>query len=373
MESVKVGIIGCGAISNQYLDNARQYPILNVVALADLDLERAKSQAAKYGIAKACSVDELIADPSIEITLNLTIPAAHVPISLQSLEAGKHTFCEKPLGVTREEGRTLVDTATKKGLRVGCAPDTFLGAGIQTARKLIDDGAIGRPLAFTAFTMSRGHEHWHPSPEFYYEAGGGPMFDMGPYYLTALMQLFGPIRRVSALATIAIKERTILSKPKFGKRILGQTPDHVSGSIEFENGVVGTIIASFATRAATYDGRNPIHVFGDAGALKVPDPNAFDGPVMYCKFGGADGEKDEYAEVPQTFVTGYGRAIGLADMASAIRHNRPHRCSLDQSFGVLDAMQGFLDSSATGQAILMTPGYTRPAAMDGTLGFGVLD
>jgi predicted dehydrogenase len=369
MEPVKVGIIGCGAISNQYLDNAKKYPILNVVALADLDLDRAKSQAAKYGIAKACTVEELIADPSIEVSLNLTIPAAHVPISLQSLEAGKHTFSEKPLGVTRDEGRKLVDAAANKGLRVGCAPDTFLGAGIQTARKLIDDGAIGKPVAFTAFWLSRGHEHWHPSPEFFYEPGGGPMFDMGPYYITALMQMFGPIRRVNAFTSIAIPERTILSKPKFGKRVVGQTPDHYSCSMEFENGVIGTLVTSFATRAASYDGKFPIHVFGDAGAIKMPDPNYFDGPVMYCKFG----EKDEYEEVPHTFVTGYGRAIGLADMASAIRNKRPHRCSLDQSFGVLDAMQGFMDSSVTGQAIMMTPGYVRPAPMNGKLPFGALD
>lgn len=369
MPPLNVGVIGCGAISNQYLTNAAHYPSIKIAALADLDLDRARSQAERYGVPKACSVEDLLADDSIQITLNLTIPAAHVPIALQSLEAGKHTFCEKPLGVTRDEGRQLVEAAAKKGLRVGCAPDTFLGAGIQTARKLIDDGAIGRPIAFTAYNMSRGHEHWHPSPEFYYEPGGGPMFDMGPYYLTALMQLFGPIRRVSALASIAVPERTILSKPKFGKRILVQTPDHVSGSIEFECGAVGTIITSFATRSAAYDNRNPIQVFGDSGAIKVPDPNAFDGPVMYCKFG----EKDEYAEVPHSFVTGYGRAIGLADMASAIQHNRPQRCSLDQAFGVLDAMQGFLDSSTTGHAIQMTPGYTRPTAMNPQLPFGVLD
>jgi predicted dehydrogenase len=195
------------------------------------------------------------------------------------------------------------------------------------------------------------------------------MFDMGPYYLTALMQLFGPIRRISALATIAIPERTITSQPKFGKHILVQTPDHITGSLEFESGVVGTLVTSFATRAASHDSKNPIHVFGDRGALKVPDPNGFDGTVMYCKFD----ERDEYVEVPHEFRTGYGRAVGLADLASAVRAGRPHRCSLSQAFGVLDAMQAFLDSSATGQAITMTPGYTRPPAMDPSLPFGVLD
>jgi predicted dehydrogenase len=369
MKPVNVGVIGCGAISNQYLSNAKHFPILNIAALADLDVERARAQADKYGIARACSVDELIADPSIEVTLNLTVPAAHMPLALQSLNAGKHTFCEKPLGVTRDEGRQVLDAATAKGLRVGCAPDTFLGAGIQTARRLIDEGAIGRPLACTAFMLSRGHEHWHPSPEFYYEPGGGPMFDMGPYYVTALLQLLGPVRRVSGLASIAVPERTILSQPKFGKRMLVQTPDHIAGNMEFENGVVGTIVTSFATRAASYDSRFPIQIFGDAGSLRVPDPNGFDGPVQYCKFG----EKDEYVDVPHSFVTGYGRAVGLADLASAVRHNRPHRCSVQQAFTVLDTMQAFLDSSATGQAISIAPGYTRPAAMNAKLPFGTLD
>ncbi len=371
MNPVNVGVIGCGAISNQYLTNAANYPSIRIAALSDIDLDRAKSQAGKYGIAKACAVDELLADPSIQVTLNLTIPAAHVEIGLKSLAAGKHTFCEKPLGVDREDGKKLVAFAKAKGLRVGCAPDTILGAGIQTARKLIDDGAIGRPVAFTAFMMGRGHEHWHPNPEFYYAPGGGPMFDMGPYYLTALLQLLGPIKRVCGFASIAIPDRTITSQPKAGTKIHVTTPDHVTGSIEFADGAVGTIVQSFAMRAAQYDGRQPIHIFGTEGALKVPDPNGFDGPVQLCKF--AANGKDEYVEVPHTAVTGYGRAIGLADMASAIQHGRPHRCSMEQAFTVLDAMQAFLDSSNTGKAIDIAPGYERTPPMNPSLPFGSLD
>ena len=361
MTPVSIGIIGCGAISDQYLSHAKNYPSIRIDALADLDVDRAKAQAAKYGIAKACSVDELLADPAIEITLNLTIPAAHLPITLRSLEAGKHTYAEKPLGVNRGEGEQILAAAKKSGLRVGCAPDTFLGSGVQTARKLIDEGAIGRPAAFTALMMGRGHEHWHPNPEFYYAPGGGPMFDMGPYYLTALMNFFGPIRRVCAFASIAIQHRTITSQPKSGKTFTVTTPDHISGSIEFENGVVGTIITSFGTRAAHYDGKHPIQVFGDRGALKVGDPNYFDANPLLCTFGD---QKDEFIEVQPTFKTGHGRAVGLADMASALRENRPHRCSLEQAFGVLDAMQGFLDSSDTGKAIPIMPGFRRPAPMD---------
>src|SRR5215207_3647440 len=178
-DQVRVGVIGTGAISGAYLGMAKNFPLVDIAACADLNLDAARGKAKEFNIPKACSVDELIADRSIEIVLNLTVPKAHVPVALRAIEAGKHTYCEKPLGVNRDEGGTLLDAAARRNLRVGCAPDTFLGAGIQTARKLIDEGAIGRPVAFTAFMMCRGHETWHPNPEFYYEVGGGPMFDMG--------------------------------------------------------------------------------------------------------------------------------------------------------------------------------------------------
>jgi predicted dehydrogenase len=212
MDKVKVGVIGCGAISGAYLGMARNFPIVEIAAVSDLDMDRARAAAKQYQLPKACSVDELLADKSIQIVLNLTVPKAHVPVAMRAIEAGKHMYAEKPLGVDREEGRKLVETAKRANLRVGCAPDTFLGAGIQTARKLIDDGAIGRPVAFTAFMMCPGHESWHPSPEFYYEVGGGPMFDMGPYYLTALLNLLGPAKRLTGAASIAIPERTITHK-----------------------------------------------------------------------------------------------------------------------------------------------------------------
>ena len=367
-EKVRVGVVGTGAISGAYLGMAKNFSIIEIVALADLDTERAKAAAEKFGVDKVCSVDELIADPSIEIVLNLTVPKAHVPVALRIIEAGKHTYSEKPLGVDRQEGEKLLAAAKKKKLRIGCAPDTFMGAGIQTARKLIDDGAIGRPVAFTAFMMGHGHESWHPSPEFYYEVGAGPMFDMGPYYLTALLNLFGPVRRLSGLASIAIPQRTITSQPKFGKQITVQTPDHITGSIEFENGTLGTIIQSFATRFAPYDGKQPITVFGTQGSMKVPDPNQFDGPVHMRKKDDAD-----WVEMPHQFVTGYGRSIGLADMAYALRSGRPHRASAEQAFAVLDLMQGFLDSSQSGRAVKPVKKYKRPAPMRADLPFGTLD
>lgn len=368
-ERVRVGIVGCGAISGAYLKMAPNFPILEMAACADLEPEKAQARAAEFGVPRVLTVDALLADLDIDVVLNLTVPKAHAPVALAALANGKHTFHEKPFGVTRAEGEAVLDAAAAThGLRVGCAPDTFLGAGIQTARKALDDGLIGRPVGFTAFMMSRGHESWHPSPEFYYEVGGGPMFDMGPYYVTALLNLLGPIRRITGLASIAIPERTITSQPKYGKKIQVETPDHICGALEFENGAVGTLITSFAVMQGGFGGPQPIVIHGTEGALRVPDPNGFDGPVH------VRGTKDEeWQEVPHAFVKGYGRAVGLADMAHAIRSGRPHRASAEQAFAVLDAMQGFLDSSVSGCAVTPARAYERPAPMPANLPFGVLD
>jgi len=367
-EPVRVGIIGCGAISGNYLKNAQNLPILDIVACADLIPEAAKTRAEEYGIPKVCTVEELLADDSIAIVLNLTIPRAHAPIALQAIASGKHTYAEKPFALRREEGEKILKTAKEKGVLVGCAPDTFMGAGIQTARKVIDDGLIGEPVSFTAFMMGRGCEAWHPNPEFYYEPGGGPMFDMGPYYLTALLNLLGPVKRLSGLAAIAIPERTITSEAKYGKMIHVTTPDHLCGSIEFVNGAVGPIITSFATMHATYDGQFPITIYGDEGTLRVPDPNGFDGSVQIRHAGDED-----WVDVPHAFVPGYGRSVGVADMAYAIRSRRAHRANGEQAFAVLDAMQGFLESSDTGRCVTPATSYQRPAPMPAELPFGELD
>lgn len=370
MERVRVGVIGAGKISEQYLGMAKNFPIVQIVSLADINPDAARTKAQQFGIPRVCSVDEIYQDPSIEIILNLTVPKAHVPIGLRAIEAGKHTYAEKPLGINRDEGFKLIETAKTRNLRTGCAPDTFLGAGLQTARKLIDDGAIGKPVAFTAFMISRGHEHWHPSPEFYYEVGGGPMFDMGPYYLTALLNLLGPVKRVMGMASITREHRTILSEPKKGKTIRVETPDHVLGMMEFANGCVGSIIQSFAMRAGS-GAASPIVIYGTDGTLHVPDPNAFDGPVRLCRFD--DNKKDEFEEIPHQFVKGYGRSVGLADLAYAIRSGREERCNGQQALAVLDLMQAFLDSSRTGQAITPSVEYHRPRPMPADLPFGTLD
>ena len=217
MGKIKIGIIGCGNISSVYMENCPKFDHIDLVACADLDVQRAIAQAEKFNIPKAYTVEELLDDPEIDLVINLTIPKADASVSIQALEAGKHVYSEKPLTVTREGGQLILETAAK-GLLVGSAPDTFLGAGIQTAVQLIENGEIGTPIGASAFMIGRGHEHWHPDPAFYYDAGGGPMFDMGPYYLTALIALLGPINRISGSARISFPERTILSHPKAGKK-----------------------------------------------------------------------------------------------------------------------------------------------------------
>lgn len=367
-EAVRVGVIGCGSISGQYLGMARHFPIVEIAAVADSRREAAEAKAREFNIPRVLSAAELLADPSIQIVLNLTVPKAHAAVAVAALEAAKHTYLEKPLAISRTEAQAILSLAAKKNLRVGCAPDTFMGSGIQTARKAIDQKTIGRPVAFTAFMMCRGHESWHPSPEFYYEIGGGPMFDMGPYYLTALMNFFGPIKRISGSASIAIPQRTITSAAKFGQTIDVQTPDHVCGTVEFVSGAVGLVIQTFATHHPTYEKAFPITIYGVDGTLKVPDPNTFDGPVQIrlC-------DDKEWRELPGEFARGYGRSVGLADMAAAIRADRKHRANGELGYAVLDAMAGFLESAETGRAYEPKIKLERPAPMPEGKPFGALD
>lgn len=350
----KVGIVGCGNISNIYLEAGKKFDILDIVAVSDLDLARAQAKAEEHGIAKAVSVDELLADPEIEIVINLTVPGAHYEVCKAALDAGKHAYVEKPLSITREQGRDLLATAKAKGLRIGGAPDTFLGAALQTCRKLIDDGAIGQPIAATAFMLGRGVEDWHPNPEFFFKPGGGPMFDMGPYYLTALISLLGPIRRVTGSAQISFPERLITSQPLSGQKIIVETPTHIAGVMDFTAGAVGTIITSFDAWAHNLP---PIEVHGALGSLSIPDPNMFDGKVKLYREG-------KWEEIPLTH--GYSensRGIGVADMAYAIQEGRPHRASGDLTFHVLDAMHGFLDASQQGRHYLLESPGVRPEAL----------
>lgn len=367
MKRVKTGIIGCGNISGIYLQNCTKvFKNLEVTAVADLDLSRARAKAEEFGIPKACTVKELLADPEIEIVINLTIPVAHAEVNMAALEAGKNVHVEKPLAITREDGRRMLEFAKSKGLLVGCAPDTFMGGGIQTCRKLIDDGWIGKPVAATAFMTCHGHESWHPDPEFYYKVGGGPMFDMGPYYLTALVNLIGPVARVTGSAKVTFPERTITSAPKYGTKITVDTPTHIAGVMDFENGAVGTIITSFDV----WDANLPrIEIYGTEGSMSVPDPNCFGGPVLVKRHNAR-----QWSEIPLTH--GYAensRGIGVADMANALINKRQNRASGTLAMHVLDIMHGFHDASRDGRHYNITDKCERPAALPSDLAPGEVD
>lgn len=373
MNKTQIGLIGCGSISGAYFINAKKFDFMEIAACADLDLSRAQAAAKEHGVAKACTVDELLADKDIQIIINLTVPVAHEEVSLAILNAGKHVWTEKPLTINREQGLRVLQTAKKNNLRVGGAPDTFLGAAHQTARKLIDDGAIGRPIAATAFMMCRGHESWHPNPEFHYKPGAGPMWDMGPYYLTDLLQLIGPAQKVTAMASIGLPERTITHKnkdggpgPFFGQKITVETPDHVTGNILFENGCVATVITSLAVHGPNHT--SPITIFGSEGSLQVSDPNCFDNPIALFNT-----ETKKYEPVEFTHATGYGRSVGLADMAKAIQTNRRHRGNETLIYNVQDIMQAFLESAEQDKAIAITTPFERPAPLPTGLKLGEMD
>lgn len=366
MKKTKVGVIGCGNISGIYLEVGQTFQILEIAAVADLIPERAQAQAAKYGIPHACSVEELLADPEIKIIINLTIPNAHAEVGQKVVDAGKSVYNEKPLTITRTDAQRLLATAKTNGVRVGGAPDTFLGGGLQTCRKIIDDGWIGEPIAATAFMLCHGHESWHPAPEFYYQVGGGPMFDMGPYYLTALVSLMGPVKSVSGSTRITFPERLITSQPKFGTKVQVEVPTHVAGLLNFASGAIGTIVTSFDV----WTSETPlIEIYGTRGSLSVPDPNGFGGPVRLRL-----ANSKEWNEIPLSHgYTRNSRSIGVADMAYGLRSGRPHRASGEMAYHVLDIMHAVHDAANSGKRVDLESGCARPAPLPLGLQEGLLD
>jgi len=364
MEKLGIGIIGCGNISGAYLTAIKSFPILEIRGVADLNRDLAVAKAAEFGL-KAVAIDALFADPKVEIIVNLTIPKAHVTVALQALDAGKHTYSEKPLGINFAEGKRLADAAEAKGLRIGAAPDTFLGGGHQTARAIIDDGAIGQPVGGTATFMCPGHERWHPNPAFYYEVGGGPMLDMGPYYITDLVNLLGPVSQVAGFAVAPRNERIITSQPRNGERIPVQVATHVAGVMAFANGAVVQIGMSFDVAGHKHV---PIEVYGTEGTLIVPDPNKFEGPVEYLKKGGAF----ETRAVTAPYADGNYRSLGVADMAHAIRSNRPHRANGSLALHVLEVMEAFQTASDSGRTVTIATKTERPAPLSESLVDGLL-
>lgn len=346
MEKVKIGIIGCGNISDIYFKNCTQlFDNLEVVGCADLISSLAEEKAALYGI-KAFSTEELLHHPNVQIIVNLTTPQSHKSVSMAALDAGKHTYLEKPLALSLKDGLALVEKANSKELLLGGAPDTFLGTGIQTCVDLIKDGAIGKPIGATAFLTCHGHESWHPNPEFYYKAGGGPMFDMGPYYLTALIALLGPIKKVSGMTQISFPQRTITSEPKQGQVIDVDVPTHISGLMEFASGATASIITSFDVWGSALP---IIEIYGTDGTLSVPDPNTFGGPVKIKR-----STDDAFKEVPlEGPYLENSRGLGISDMANSLVNDTKHQANGDLTFHVLKAMHAFHESSDTGRHITL--------------------
>lgn len=363
-KQIKVGIIGCGNIAPQYIRGNAPFSSVRIAACADLDVERAQSFGREYGL-RACSMDELLADPEIDIIVNLTIPTAHLEVNLAIIEAGKHVYTEKPLALTREDGQRILAAAEKAGVRVGCAPDTFLGGGLQTCRKLIDDGWIGEPLNAVAFMAGHGPESWHPNPFFFYQFGAGPLFDMAPYYLTALMHMLGPVRRVSGTVRASMPERIATSEALYGQRIPVEVPTHVTSGLDFESGAVGTLITSFDVWRHNLP---RIEIYGSEGTLSMPDPNTFGGPVRLWQV-----REGEWRDIPLLYSNQISRGAGLADMAYGLLSGRPHRANGEMGMHVLDIMQSIVESSEAGQHVTLNTGVDRPAPLPAGLLDGVLD
>lgn len=354
---VGVGVIGAGVISSQYLDNLTTFPDLDVLFVADIDVARANAQAQKYGIAHSGTVVELLAHPGIEIVVNLTIPAAHVEVAMQVLAAGKNVWTEKPFALDRESGTRLLDEANRLGLRVASAPDTFLGAGLQTSLRLIEEGAVGVPLTALALMQSPGPDSWHPNPEFLFQEGGGPLFDIGPYYLTTLVQVFGPVRRVTAVESTSRAVRVIGSGPRAGSEFDVTVPSHHAALIEFENGGSAQTIFSFESHRKR---AGFVEISGTKATLVFPDPNLFDGESVIF-----DGTDDDGRAVPAVGSTST-RGTGVAELAQALRADRAERATGAQAFHVLDIMVAIAESARRGETITVESSFEKapPVAQD---------
>ncbi|MEM7046842.1 MAG: Gfo/Idh/MocA family oxidoreductase [Pseudomonadota bacterium] len=360
----RIGIIGCGNICAAYFNLSRLFTDLQIVACADLRQQAAQDAANTYGV-QALSVDDLLADPKIDIVVNLTIPAAHFAVSERALRVGKHVYSEKPLALDIGDGIKLRELAKEQGVMICCAPDTFLGGAPQHAREVIDQGQVGDITSGTCFVMSFGMEHWHPNPDFFYQKGGGPVLDIGPYYISLLIHLLGPIKRLAALANTPRKERTITSQPRAGERITVDTPTTLLALLEFASGATITLHASWDVWAHRHA---PVELYGSKGSLYLPDPNFFGGEILITD------KNNPPAPLPVRShplgLSNFGdhanyRTVGLADMARAIVDGREPRCSIDRALHCLDVMTGILQSAHSGGFVSMQTTCTRPAALTG--------
>jgi predicted dehydrogenase len=368
MRKVKVGVIGCGMISGIYLENCtKRFDVLEITAVADLLPELARRRAEEFGIKEVYTVDELLADPEIEIVLNLTAPHAHTEVNLKILGSGKHVYAEKPFALTKEDADLVLSTAEEKGLRVGSAPDTFLGGGLQTCRKIIDDGWIGTPYAANGLIVM-GHV-WdgnHPNLPALMRLGWDPLFDMTPYYFTAMVALLGPVAKVSGFATNVRKELTVTNprSPHYGTKVPVEAPMNTTSTLQFKSGAIATMQAS--KESFGYTPR--LEIYGTEGVLYVPDPNNFDGAIRFLQSNG------EIKEIPYSHgFADNSRGLGLADMAHAIQSGRPHRASGGLARHVLDIKLGIIESSQTDKHIPIIAQCERPAALPMGLKYNLLD
>lgn len=361
VKQLKVGLIGTGNIAPAYIKGSRHFSeVIDVIACSDINMGKARAFADEHSLT-AMTTEDLLASKDIDIVVNLTVPAVHAELTLAAIKAGKHVHSEKPLATTRADGERLVTAAREHGVRLGCAPDTFMGGGLQTALKLLNDGAIGEPIAAVAFFTSRGPESWHPNPTFFYQFGGGPLFDLGPYYLTSLIALLGPVRRVSATARASFKERLAGT----GDMLKVDVNTHFSGSLDFASGAIATVITSFDVWASNLP---RIEIYGSDGSLSVPDPNTFGGKVRLFT-----SQRDAWEDIPLTHSAQVGRGVAVADMAYAIQSGRPHRANGDLAYHVLDMMEAFDASSNSGTHIALTSACERPAPLPTGLAEGTLD
>ncbi len=363
MEPVRVGVVGTGNISGIYLENSHKFREYEVVAVADILQDRAQEQATKYDIPRALSVDELIVDPEVELVLNLTIPTAHAGVAIQSLEAGKVAYGEKPFATNREDGQRILDAAARVGLPVGCAPDTFLGAGFQTMRQAVDAGRIGTPVTANCIMVGSGPDVWHPDPVFFFQPGGGPVLDMGPYYITALVSLLGPISRVTAKGRSPRGERTIGAGPKAGQTIPVEVMTTVSAQIEVESGVLANLYMSWDVWGSS---NTNFEIYGEEGALSGWDPNTFGGPIQFrdraiAKANGWNQVWEELELVSPHSVN--SRGLGLADISVAYRNGGQPRASGTLAFHVLDVMMSILDSAEQDRPVDIASRAERPDAL----------
>ena len=333
MRKYNVGIIGCGAISKHYLMFGRDCysDYFKITALGDIDVSKAKIKAEEYGIAKYGLPEVVYDDPEVDLIINLTVPNAHEEVNIRALESGKHVYSEKPLATSREGIKRIMEVAKKCGKRVGCAPDTFMSAPMQTAKKALEEDWIGNPLGVTALCPMRGNEYWRPDCDFFYKKGAGPMLDMAPYYLNVMVSLFGAVDSVYSMQKKTFEQRTIKVAPRRGDVIDVEIPTHVCSSLSFKNGVIGTFTNSFDIWASTTP---KIEIYGEKGSMLLPDPNMFAGPVMIKRLR----DKEWRPMIQFMEYDGYGRGIGVMDMIKSIENDKPHKASAELAYHVTDVI-----------------------------------